>query len=104
MKVIVDTNWLISYLIKQEAGNLKFLLLKALEFIRNFVKRAEFADIKTVITVCRDSKDNYQLALAKDAGADFLITGDKDLLELKQFEGTQIVTLNQLLKIIQNNH
>ena len=49
---------------------------------------------------CRDVKDNYLLALSKDADADYLITGDKDLLVLKQFENTLIVTLPQFLEII----
>ena len=44
-----------------------------------------FIDIQSVVTVCRDPKDNYLLALAKDAKADFLITGDQDLLVLKIF-------------------
>jgi len=33
------------------------------------------------------------LALAKDGNADYLITGDKDLLTLKSFGKTKIVTL-----------
>ena len=32
-------------------------------------------------TVCRDSKDLYLLGLAQATGAEFLVTGDKDLLE-----------------------
>ena len=38
------------------------------------------------------------LSLAVDGNADFLITGDQDLLELKEIEKTQIVTLNQYLE------
>jgi hypothetical protein len=37
------------------------------------------------------------LALAKDSKATFLITGDKDLLVLKQFENTSIITLTEFL-------
>jgi len=32
--------------------------------------------------------------------ADFLITGDKDLLVLKEFENTQIVTMNEYQMIV----
>lgn len=32
----------------------------------------------STVSICRDPKDNFLLALAKDATADFLITGDKD--------------------------
>ena len=51
------------------------------------------------IKICRDEKDNFLLSLAVDGNADFLITGDQDLLELKEIEKTQIVTLNQYLKV-----
>jgi predicted nucleic acid-binding protein len=34
--------------------------------------------------------------------ADFLITGDKDLLVLHPFEGLQILTLRTLLEFIQS--
>jgi len=64
-------------------------------------QRAIFVNVTTPLqNWCRDVKDNYLLALSKDADADYLITGDKDLLVLKQFENTLIVTLPQFLEII----
>lgn len=56
-----------------------------------------FIDIQSVVTICRDPKDNYLLALVKDAKADFLTTGDQDLLVLKSFEGTEIITYRDFL-------
>jgi len=41
------------------------------------------------------TKDNFLLALARDGNADYLITGDKDLRDMKVFEKTKIVTLNE---------
>ncbi len=41
--------------------------------------------------ICRDSDDDYILAAAVNAKCDFLVTGDKDLLALKNFEGMKIV-------------
>lgn len=52
------------------------------------------------VTICRDRKDNFLLALARDAKADFLITRDGDLLTLKEFEGAKIVTLFEFVQII----
>ncbi|GAA4415705.1 hypothetical protein GCM10023187_46430 [Nibrella viscosa] len=40
----------------------------------------------------RDPKDNFLLDLAETAKADYLVTGDKDLLVLNPFKKTQIVT------------
>jgi putative PIN family toxin of toxin-antitoxin system len=47
------------------------------------------------IDICRDVKDNFLLNLAVDGKADYLITGDKDLLILEQIENTKIITMNE---------
>ena len=41
-------------------------------------------DLKTKTDICRDLKDNYLISLATDSDADFLITGDNDLLVLNK--------------------
>jgi putative PIN family toxin of toxin-antitoxin system len=47
-----------------------------------------------------DPNDNYLLALAVSGAADFLITGDKrDLLGLKSYESTKIVTARDFLSL-----
>lgn len=53
------------------------------------------------VTICRDEKDNFLLALAKDSGADYLITGDKDLLILKTIEKTKILTIVDFLNTVE---
>ena len=49
-------------------------------------------EVNSSIDLCRDEKDNFLLALAKDANADYIITGDKDLLILNPFEKTKILS------------
>ena len=49
----------------------------------------DFVKIESKVQICRDPKDDFLLALAKDAHADFLITGDKDLLSLGTFKQTK---------------
>jgi putative PIN family toxin of toxin-antitoxin system len=53
----------------------------------------------STVSVCRDPKDNFLLALALDSKATYLITGDKDLLVLKRFGETEILTLTEYLSI-----
>jgi len=48
-------------------------------------------DIKEKHLICRDSKDNFLLDLIEFSNADFLVTGDKDLLELNPFKSGQII-------------
>jgi predicted nucleic acid-binding protein len=43
----------------------------------------------------RDPDDDAILACALEAGADYLVTGDVDLMELKIFKGIRIVTFRE---------
>ncbi len=58
----------------------------------------DFIEVESLITVCRDRKDNFLLALAKDGKADYLLTGDKDLLELKKFAKAKIITITNFFE------
>ena len=49
--------------------------------------------------VCRDTDDNYILQLAESVHADFIVTGDKDLLTLVKFGETRIVSPVEFLEI-----
>lgn len=52
------------------------------------------------VNVCRDKKDNQILGLCLVGEADFLITGDKDLLSLKKFGNTKILKPKEFLKLL----
>jgi uncharacterized protein len=43
------------------------------------------------VRVCRDPKDNMLIEAALAGQAEYIVTGDEDLLVLKKFEGTQMV-------------
>ena len=53
----------------------------------------EIVTVKSKVDICRDKEDDFLLSLAKDGKADYLITGDKDLLTIEKFEKTKIVKL-----------
>jgi putative PIN family toxin of toxin-antitoxin system len=65
-------------------------LTMLLELIEHY---ADFISINSNVKVCRDENDNFLLSLAKDSSANYLITGDNDLLVLNQFEKTRIITI-----------
>ena len=48
--------------------------------------------------ICRDDSDNMIIDLAIYAKAGFIITGDKDLLELKNHKGIEIITAAKFLE------
>ncbi|MFM6975356.1 MAG: putative toxin-antitoxin system toxin component, PIN family [Sphingobacteriaceae bacterium] len=56
---------------------------------------AEFIEVVSVLDLCRDPKDNFLLSIAKDGMANFLLTGDQDLLILKKIGKTRILTFNE---------
>ena len=62
---------------------------------------AKIVQINSVQTQCRDPKDNFLLELAVDGRADYLITGDKDLLELKTVDKTKIVKIEDFFREIE---
>jgi hypothetical protein len=57
-----------------------------------------FVKVTTKVEACRDAKDNFLLALAIDAKATHLITGDNDLLVLEKYGSTKILTLKDFNK------
>lgn len=50
--------------------------------------------------VSRDPDDDWVLATAVAAQADLIVSGDKDLLTLKQYEGIPIISANQAVQQI----
>jgi hypothetical protein len=61
---------------------------------------AEKVKIKKVEKICRDPKDDFLLALSRESRANYLITGDKDLLDIKVYGRTRIVNVRQFKALI----
>ena len=68
------------------------------EILETIHEYADFVKIHTKVEVCRDIKDNFLLSLSNDGNADYLLTGDKDLLELNKFGETNIITISSFLE------
>jgi putative PIN family toxin of toxin-antitoxin system len=72
---------------------------KDIPFLRAYEARADFFEPAPLdANVCRDPDDVAVLATAIAGKADFIITGDQDLLVLSQHEGIPIVTPRQWLE------
>jgi uncharacterized protein len=50
--------------------------------------------------ISRDADDDVVLACALAARADFIVTGDDDLLVLKSFNGIPILSVAQAIKMV----
>lgn len=69
-------------------------LLKSMEL-------AEVVKINRIPVVSRDPKDDKFLATAKESGADYLVSADKDLLDLKNYQGVKIIDAKSFLEILE---
>lgn len=47
-----------------------------------------------------DPKDNIFIACALEEGADYVISGDSHLLNIKSYQGVQIIDVNTFLRIL----
>ena len=61
-------------------------------FLEALIRESELVDISETVKACRDPEDDRILELAVNGYADFVITGDADLLAMDPFRGTRIVT------------
>ena len=73
--------------------------------LESFLPYAETVNVRNIqmLPVCRDPYDQMFLILAKQGRADYLVTGDADLLEVENFKGCPIITPEHFSKIINTN-
>jgi putative PIN family toxin of toxin-antitoxin system len=70
-----------------------------LEFLRGI---SDAVELKEIPARCRDPKDDYLLELAMASKAEFLLTGDDDLLEMKRVGFCRILTVRDFLLLLQS--
>ncbi len=58
----------------------------------NLMQQVEWMEITERIQACRDPEDDKILELAVNGEADYIVTGDDDLLAMNPFRGIDIVT------------
>lgn len=86
------TSFIVNELKKVLRNNFHFsgkLISEIIQFIEKFFTMGETAD--TIPAICRDPEDDQILADALENSIDILITGDKDLLDLKNYRGVRII-------------
>lgn len=71
------------------------------EEILPYVEAVEITEQLTGIS--RDPHDDMFLAVAASGGARYLVTGDQDLLVVKNYGNTQIITVSEFLSLEGDN-
>ncbi len=70
------------------------------DLLRLFDNYGNLIDVTIEISECRDYKDNFLLSLAVESKADYLVSGDIDLLILNKIDETKIINWSEFLKEI----
>ena len=136
MRVVIDTNVLISAVIKpksrmgliiQRLHQSEYTLVFSPEMLEELVEvysrpkiqqkyhldqealntivgvivtRGESIVPTTDVNICRDPDDDMLLSLALDGHADYIVSGDGDLLSLSPFRGIAIIKPEEILDIL----
>jgi putative PIN family toxin of toxin-antitoxin system len=68
------------------------------EFFSLLDEVALLVEISTISSICRDPKDDYLLSLSIESDANYLVTGDLDLLIIKKINNTEIINYSDFEK------
>ena len=85
-EIINEYEEIIQEMIDRKQGHINRTILIPL------IKTMEIIEPSSHIEICRDSDDNKFLECAKDSHALYIVSGDKDLLIIKEYENIQIIT------------
>lgn len=95
--ISLDTLTELNEVLRREKFNKYVTEQERLQFLSALVKKAVLVEITDIIKECRDPKDDRFLELAVSGKANYIVSGDKDLMTLHPFRGISIVSPDQLL-------
>jgi putative PIN family toxin of toxin-antitoxin system len=74
---------------------------KICHFLEIMMETSVLIDVKTRISIVKgDPEDNRILECAVDGNADYIVSGDKHLLDLKVYKGIEILNARSFLEIV----
>jgi len=83
----------------------KYISQDRQKMLLDLMNACQCVNIAEQISISRDPNDDYLIDLAATIDADFLITGDNDLLVLKNYRNTNIVSFASFMAVIDTiNH
>jgi len=89
---LVASDFILAELREHLAGKFKFAAEEVDEVIAFLRSTAEvFTPAGLEVPVCRDADDDMVLATAVAGSAKWIVTGDQDLLVLREFRGIRII-------------
>lgn len=89
MEIIDEYEEIIHEMVERKQGHLNHTILQSLIPVMEIIVPV------SRVTLSRDPDDDKFLGCAKDASALYIVSGDKDLLVLEQFEEIPIITAKE---------
>ena len=88
-EIIEEYTEIVQEMISRKQGHLNSNLLTPL------IHSMELIEPVSRVSLSRDPDDNKFLGCAKDSKALYIVSGDKDLLVLREYEGIEIITAKE---------
>ena len=88
-EIIEEYMEIVEYMIEKKQGKLNQSILSPL------YSSMKMIDAETPVDVCRDPDDNKFIECAVDAKALYIVSGDKDLLDVGRYGDVQTVTAKE---------
>lgn len=85
-EIINEYEEIVQEMINRKQGHINKTILSPL------IKAMEIVEPVTHVEICRDRDDNKFLGCAKDSHALYIVSGDRDLLVIEEYENIQITT------------
>lgn len=89
IEIIQEYNEVVREMVSRKQGKIDENILMPL------VARMQIVEEKAIVQICRDPDDNKFLECAKDAHALYIVSGDKDLLDIGIYEEIEILTAKE---------
>ena len=88
-EIVDEYQEIVQEMIDRKQGHINRQLLAPL------VQALKIVEPQTFVELSRDPDDDKFLGCAKDAKAVYIVSGDRDLLVLQEFEGIEIITAKE---------
>jgi putative PIN family toxin of toxin-antitoxin system len=88
-EIIDEYTGIIDSMIERKQGRINQSILSPLFSAMKIIEAG------TNIDVCRDPDDNKFIECAVDAKALYIVSGDNDLLDIKEYDGIRIITAKE---------
>ncbi len=86
MEILNEYQEIVQEMVQRKQGHIDISILNPL------IQSMEIIEPVSQIEICRDPDDDKFINCARDAHAMYIVSGDKDLLVIQQFENISIVT------------